>query len=210
VPEPQAVIDLQAAATALGRGDLQYNPFTELCSNKTITWAFTQVKEWLDANPDDVAELFLDNRVATWNADLIANAAASVFGTMLLTPPILRAKFNGSFPSRDAMLAAGTRVIIESNDYVDNDYNKTTLPNFIFWPTTVRFNAHNAAPACCAARCDPNTMPHDPKPTVDGPDWRARRRAVPELHHPRLIHLVRPRAAAAPRQRRLAIRRRVW
>jgi hypothetical protein len=74
--------------------------------------------------------------VATWNADLIANAAATVFGAMLLTPPILRAKFNGSFPSRDAMLAAGTRVIIESNDYVGNDYNKTTLPNFIFWPTT--------------------------------------------------------------------------
>ncbi len=51
MPEPQAVIDLQAAATALGRGDLQYNPFTELCSNKTITWAFSQVKEWLDSNP---------------------------------------------------------------------------------------------------------------------------------------------------------------
>jgi len=136
VPEPQAVIDLQQAATALGLGDLKYNPFSELCSNHTIAWAFTQVMEWLSANPDDVAEIFLDNRVASWNAGLIADAASSVFGAALLTPGDLNRTYGGVFPSRDRMLRDGKRIIVESNDYVGNNYSNTTLPQYVFWPTT--------------------------------------------------------------------------
>ena len=136
VPEPQAVIDLQQAATRLGLGDLQYNPFTELCSNLTATWAFTQVAEWLAANPDDVAELFLDNRVASWNVDLITSAARSVFGASLLTPVDLRTTYGGVWPSRDRMLLDGKRAIIESNSYVGNNYSNASFPQYVFWPTT--------------------------------------------------------------------------
>jgi hypothetical protein len=120
----------------VGLGALRYNPFNELCSNKTVTWAFTQVREWLDANADDVVEIFLDNRVATWNAGDIAAAATAVFGASLLTPGDLARTFNGSWPSRDAMLARGKRVIIESNSYAGNNYTNTTLPSVAFWPTT--------------------------------------------------------------------------
>lgn len=136
VPDPAAVIDLQAAATALGLGNLTYNPFAELCSNLTVTWAFTQVNEWLAANPDDVAEIFLDNRVASWNVDLITDAARAVFNSSLLTPVDLRTRYGGTFPSRDVMLRDGKRIIIESNDYVGNNYSKAEFPNFVFWPTT--------------------------------------------------------------------------
>ena len=58
-----------------------------------MTWAFTQVADWLAANPDDVAELFLDNRVASWNVDLITDAAQAVFGGALLTPDDLAANY---------------------------------------------------------------------------------------------------------------------
>jgi len=136
VPDPAQVVELQQAASALGLGELRYNPFAELCSNKTVLWAFTQVREWLDANADDVAEIFLDNRVAPWNADMIAAAAQSAFGAALLTPPELAQRYGGAFPSRDRMLADGKRVIIESNSYLGNNYSHTTLPSWIFWPTT--------------------------------------------------------------------------
>jgi hypothetical protein len=135
VPDPRAVIDLQRAATSIGFGSLDYNPFAELCSNKTVAWAFTQVREWLEANPSDVAEIFLDNRVATWNAGIITDALSQVFGPLLLTPPELRTLFNGSFPSRAVLVANGKRVIVESNDY-GNDYSNTSLPLSVFWPTT--------------------------------------------------------------------------
>lgn len=71
VPDPYSVVALQQAADALGRGPLRYNPFAELCSNRTVQWAMQQVKDWLDVNTDDVVEIFLDNRVATWNVDII-------------------------------------------------------------------------------------------------------------------------------------------
>jgi len=136
VPDPAAIVDVQAAATALGLGNLTYNPFAELCSNHTVTWAFSQVAEWLAANPDDVAEIFLDNRVASWNVDLITAAARSVFNASLLTPVDLRTRYGGAFPSRDVMLRDGKRVIIESNDYAGNNYSKAEFPNYVFWPTT--------------------------------------------------------------------------
>jgi len=148
VPEPQAVIELQQAADALGLGPLRYNPFNELCSNHTITWALTQVREWLDVHPDDVAEVFLDNRVATWNIDLVSTALTAVFGAALLTPGDLASRWNGTWPSRDAMLAAGKRVIVESNSY-GNDYTNTSLPAVAFWPTTWtdQIGAQDVAPA---------------------------------------------------------------
>lgn len=136
VPDPAAVIALQGAADALGMGPLKYNPFTELCSNHTVEWAFTKVADWLAAHPDDVAEVFLDNRVASWNIDLVTAAMKRVFGPTQLTPPILAARFNGTFPSRDAMLAAGLRVIVESNSYVGNNYSQSEFPTVAFWPTT--------------------------------------------------------------------------
>ena len=34
------------------------------------------------------------------------------------------------------MLAAGKRIIIESNSYVGNNYTNTPLPSAVFWPTT--------------------------------------------------------------------------
>lgn len=136
VPDPYGVVALQQAADALGRGPLRYNPFAELCSNRTVQWAMQQVKDWLDVNTDDVVEIFLDNRVAPWNVDLIVDAITSVFNESVLTPPLLKTLFGGIFPSRDAMLANGLRVIIESNSYVGNNYTNTSLPQTVFWPTT--------------------------------------------------------------------------
>lgn len=136
VPDPAAVIDLQTAATAAGLGQLTYNPFAELCSNKTVVWAFTQVAEWLAMNPDDVAEVFLDNRVAPWNVDIITDAAEAVFGASLLTPPILKTRYNGTWPSRDTMLEDGYRAIIESNSYIGSNFSAARFPSVVFWPTT--------------------------------------------------------------------------
>jgi len=137
VPDPAAVIDLQAAATAVGLGALAYNPFAELCSNKTALWAFTQVADWLAANPDDVAEVFLDNRVSSLNIDLVTDAALTAFGSTLLTPPLLRSMYNGTFPSRDTMLRDGFRIIVESNSYAQIvNFSNTRFPTVVFWPTT--------------------------------------------------------------------------
>ena len=135
VPDPVGVVELQQAATRLGLGDLRYNPFAELCSNLTVAWAMQQVADWLRDNPDDVAELFLDNRVASWNIDLVTAAARSVFGASLLTPLDLNATYGGKWPSRDRMLRDGKRAIIESNAY-GNDYSNTSFPTVVFWPTT--------------------------------------------------------------------------
>ena len=111
VPDPGAVVAIQAAATALGLGELDYNPFAELCSNRTLKWAMGVVAAWTAApgNEKDVVALFLDNRVATWNADNVTSAITSVWGTQLMTPHDVQSLFNGTFPSRAAMVAAGKR-----------------------------------------------------------------------------------------------------
>ena len=88
-----------------------------MCSNKTFAWGLSQIKEWLAANPDDVVEIFLDNRVPPWNIDIVTNALTATFGAALLTPRDLASLFNGTWPSRDGLLAAGNRVICESNSY---------------------------------------------------------------------------------------------
>ena len=136
VPDPLAVLSLQAAADALGRGPLRYNPFLELCSNRTIGWALGRVSAWLARNPDDFVELFLDNRVAPWNIGLVTAALESAFGASLLTPPLLAARFNGSWPSRDTLVGAGFRVAVESNSYLNSNFSGTTFPTVAFWPTT--------------------------------------------------------------------------
>lgn len=155
VPDPIQVIDLQQAADKLNLGPLKYNPFRELCSNYTITWALTQVKEWLLQNPSDVAEIFLDNRVAAMNIDLVTAAINVTFGDMLLTPPYLKSMYNGKFPSRTELVRVGKRIIIESNDYLDNNYTGSQFPNFVFWPTT-----WTDQPSCTDAVPFPNCTLH--------------------------------------------------
>ena len=136
VPDPAAVLDLQTAASAAGLGALRYNPFAELCSNLTVAWALGTVADWLAANPDDVVEVYLDNRVAPWNADIITVAARKAFGTAILTPADLAGRYGGAWPSRDRMLADGKRVIIESGSYLGTNYSNTSLVEVAFWPTT--------------------------------------------------------------------------
>ena len=115
VPDPESVIAVQAAADALGLGQLNYNPFTELCSpNLTLKWAMTKVANWsaIASNTDQVVALFLDNRVASWNAGDVATAITSTWGSYLMTPSDVKTLFNGIFPSRSAMIAAGESTII--------------------------------------------------------------------------------------------------
>jgi hypothetical protein len=151
VPDPYAVLELQAAATALGMGQLSYDPFRELCSNHTFAWALAQVASWL-ASPgheQEVVALFLDNRVAPWNIDLVSSAISAAFGASLMTPGDVQVLFAGSFPSRNAMLAQGRRVYVESNSYLDNNYTGTSLSKVAFYPTTwqaLQLGAEGLAP----------------------------------------------------------------
>jgi hypothetical protein len=136
--DPLFDVALQQGATALGLGPVDYHPLRELCSNHTLGWAMAHTTAWLaqPGNGEEVLGLFLDNRVATWNAGLVADALTAAWGASLLTPGDLAALFNGSFPSRDAMLAKGKRAYCESNAYAGNDYANTTLAKVCFYPTT--------------------------------------------------------------------------
>ena len=134
VQELQATLDLQAAANKLGLGNLAYSPFTELCSNLTVAWALTQVREWLAENADEVVEIYLDNRVPSWDVDKVTDALVAVFNDSILTPPLLRSRYAGVFPSRDDMIRDGLRVYAVSDDY-GNNYSGTRFPSVVFWPT---------------------------------------------------------------------------
>lgn len=138
VPDPDAVVYLQEAADALGLGDLQYDPFTELCSNHTLAWAMNATKAWLQQpqNDEQLVAMFLDNRVATWNINIVANVINSTWSDWLMTPSDLQTIWNGSWPSRAQMLAAGKRGYCESNSYVGNNYTGTVLAEVCFFPTT--------------------------------------------------------------------------
>ena len=85
--------------------------------------------------PRQVVGLFLDNRVATWNADLVTQAITTTWGAGLMTPGDVAALFNGSFPSRNAMLKAGKRAYCETNSYLGNNYTNTSLATACFFPT---------------------------------------------------------------------------
>lgn len=138
IPDPQATYLLQQAADKLGIGALRYNPFKELCSNNTFAWGLNAIKNWLSQpdNDDQVVALFLDNRVAMINIDLVTNALVQTFGDSLMTPSLLASVFNNTFPSRSAMIAKGFRVYAESNSYFGNDYSNTSLSKIAFYPTT--------------------------------------------------------------------------
>ena len=142
VPDPLGFAAAEAALQRLGLPALQWDPFLSLCSNYTLEWAMLKAKAWLQAHPTEVLGCFLDNRVAPWNADLVTQTLRSVWGPALMTPSDLRALFNGtrgsaaSFPSRDAMLAAGKRIYCESNSYLVTNFTPTSLPEVAFYPTT--------------------------------------------------------------------------
>lgn len=144
VPDPDAVVSLQEAADALALGPLTYDPFLELCSNHTLAWAAGTVLDWLQRAPNaqQFVGMFLDNRVATWNAGLVASSITSVWGSALMTPAdlvSLQRQHNlstGAWPSRTQMLSAGKRGYCETNSYVGNNYTGTPLAEACFFPTT--------------------------------------------------------------------------
>lgn len=83
-----------------------------------------------------VQQLYLDNRVGVWNVDLVTSALTAAWGAALMTPGDVGALFNGTFPSRDEMLARGKRAYCESNAYWGNSYANTSLARVCFYPTT--------------------------------------------------------------------------
>lgn len=162
VPDPDEVIALQAAADRLGMGTLNYDPFYELCSRNPLSWGLQQITDWLAAagNSEQVVALFLDNRVAMSNIDLVSQAITSALGSALMTPSDVSKLFNGSFPSRRQMLAAGKRAYCESNSYFGNDYSNTSLAGVCFYPTT-----------WTNAQLDDSTIEPFPNCTADGTGW---------------------------------------
>jgi hypothetical protein len=129
---------MQQSANSLGLGPLRYDPFSELCSNLTFTWANQAIAGWLaePGNQDQVVGGFLDNRVSVLSIDLVTAALKSVWGASLMTPGDVQTLFGGVFPSRAQMLAAGKRFYCESNSYWLNDYANTSLASVCFYPTT--------------------------------------------------------------------------
>jgi hypothetical protein len=138
VPDPTGFLDVETSAKALGVDLGDWDPLRELCSNHTLKWAMGQVAGWIarPENADEVVALFLDNRVWTPNIDLVTNAITSTWGDALLTPGDVATLFNGSFPSRAQMRAAGKSAYCESNSYVSNNYTNTSLSTACFYPTT--------------------------------------------------------------------------
>ena len=80
--------------------------------------------------------MFLDNRVAQWNADNVTSAIVNAWGDELMRPADVANLFNGTFPSRNAMVAAGKRAYCETNSYLGNNYTNTSLADACFFPTT--------------------------------------------------------------------------
>ena len=140
VPDPLEVAALEEAALALHLPPLAWNPLLSLCSNLTLEWAMRSTKAWLEAHPTEFIGAYLDNRVAPWNADLITATLQSVWGDALLTPGDFRTLFNGTrgglLPSRDALLAAGKRLYVESNSYLTTNFTPTSLASVAFYPPT--------------------------------------------------------------------------
>jgi len=119
VSDPLFWLEVQGSATALGLGDVVFDPFIELCSpDLTLRDALMQVAQWLSApgNEREVVGLFLDNRVYYTDMWHVTDDIAAVFGPALFTPNDLAAR-GGVWPTTEQFLAAGKRVFVESNNY---------------------------------------------------------------------------------------------